>query len=127
MKVHTVVAATLLMASTPLANAADKVTQAGSFGDFEAAFCTTDMTSEHVFVVPSAVFSEHSAVNCSTGEFGLRTSEVADDPGHAVYNIDPPSGVQNAFDCDAKADVGMTVVALNCLPVSAETSDHNKT
>jgi len=47
-------------------------------------------------------------------------------PGHNVYNVDPPAGAKNVLDCDAKADVGMLNVALNCMPVTEETTEHVK-
>lgn len=28
---------------------------------------------------------------------------------------------------DAKADIGMTIIGLNCIPASQETEDHEKT
>jgi len=38
----------------------------------------------------------------------------------------PPHGSKQGFDCDGKADIDMTTVAINCLPVSQETKEHRK-
>ncbi len=109
------------------ANAGDLVSQAGNYAEFKEQFCAASRDGEHIFVVPAAMFSEQKGVTCADGESGLRVSEPADDPGHTVFNIDPPHGVETAFDCDGKADTGMTMVALNCIPASAEAADHKKT
>lgn len=109
------------------AGADELVSQAGDFAEFEQQFCDASREGEHIFVVPAAVFSEQESVTCEDGESTLRTSEPEDDPGHVVFNIDPPHGVEMAFDCDGKADIGMATVALNCLPASAEQAGHEKT
>lgn len=106
-------------------SAGDSVSQASSFEEFSQQFCAASQAGEHVFVLPAKVFAEHTSLTCDSGEFTLRTGEPTDDPGHTVYNIDPPSGVDLALDCDAKADTGMSVIALNCLSVAAESEDHD--
>ena len=120
-------AAAIVAAATGSALADHAVVEADSFDAFQEAFCAADHDHEHIFVVPIAMFDEHESFACDSGTFGLRKSEPADDPGHGVYNVDPPHGVDSAFDCDAKADIGMTNIALNCIPVSMETEDHDKT
>lgn len=101
--------------------------RAPSMDAFQAAFCGASRSSAHIFVVPLNIFEDGAKMSCSFGDYTMRMTEPSDDPGHVVLNIDPPSGVADAFDCDAKADIGMAEVALNCLPANAETVDHRKT
>ena len=92
--------------------------------DFQSAFCAADRSSQHIFVLPLATFSEGATVTCEHGTSSLRLTEPSDDPGHLLVNIDPPDGVEDGFDCDGKADEGMSLVAINCLPENLESSDH---
>ena len=115
----------VLMLGTAAAHAGH-VDEAGDATEFIDAFCAASHEEQHIFVVPAAVLTGQSAISCDDGESAIRTSEPADDPGHMVFNIDPPEGSQSGLDCDGKADVGMTLVALNCLPVSMETTEHPK-
>lgn len=112
--------------STAAVAAPDKtVSRAKNFKGFSKDFCAASRASEHIFVVPIAVFDKRS-VKCDDGESTLRKEEPKDDPGHLVLNIDPPSGSKESFDCDGKADIDMTFVAINCLPVGQETKEHRK-
>ncbi|MCP4381662.1 MAG: hypothetical protein GY798_09655 [Hyphomicrobiales bacterium] len=120
----TLVASGLVIMTAGFA-AADQVSQADNFDQFTEQFCAAGLDEQHIFIVPASVFSE-SAVSCEAGESMIRTSEPADDPGHMVLNIDPPKGSESGLDCDGKADVGMTMVAVNCLPASMEATDHAK-
>lgn len=105
---------------------AQTVNQAANAAEFNEQFCAADHTGQHIFVLPMAVFSDEKSVTCDNGESMLRTAEPADDAGHIVLNIDPPSGAETAFDCDGKADEGMTTVAINCLPADMESAMHPK-
>lgn len=117
----------LMGLTTPvLAASGQPVSQAASFEEFSKQFCSAKRDAPHVFVVPSAVFSENKSVKCEDGESQFRMSEPSSDPGHAVFNIDPPKGSKASFDCDGKADIGMKTVAINCFPVSMETKSHPK-
>lgn len=111
---------------TPAA-ASDLVTEVLDPVAFEEAFCVASRDRPHIFVVQASMFVETRSVLCQDGVSTLHSSVSADDPGHTVFSIDPPHGVENAFNCDGKADTGMAVVALNCIPVSAETAAHRKT
>ena len=91
---------------------------------FTAAFCAADRSTQHIFVVPMSVFQAGGDLTCDDGTSTLRMTEPSDDPGHAVVNIDPPEGVANGFDCDGKADLGMSLIAINCLPANLESADH---
>ncbi len=102
------------------------VSQAASYEDFSKQFCAAKADAAHIFVVPAAIFSQHKSVKCDGGESQLRMSQPKDDPGHTVFNIDPPKGSKSSLDCDGKADTGMTTVALNCFPVAKETATHPK-
>ena len=91
---------------------------------FTAAFCAADRSTQHIFVVPMSVFQAGGDLTCDDGTSTLRMTEPSDDPGHAVVNIDPPEGVADGFDCDGKADLGMSLIAINCLPANLESADH---
>ena len=93
---------------------------------FTAKLCSADKSVEHVFVVPVAVFKNSGEVDCDFDKYTLRYINDKTDPGHVLYNIDPPKGVSKAFDCDAKADEGMKNIGVNCLPVDKESSDHHQ-
>ena len=117
-------ASAITLASAGVAVSADYVTQTTGYEDFSAKFCATERTDQHIFIVPTTVFGETASVTCDDGDSMLRTGEPADDPGHTVYNIDPPEGSESGFDCDGKADTGMSLVAINCLPADMESADH---
>ena len=122
--------ATVLIFGVALATAAhgasNTVSQATNAEEFAEQFCAASRAAQHIFVLPLAVFSEQNSVTCKDGESKLRSAEPKDDPGHLVLNVDPPHGSKESFDCDAKADIDMTLVAVNCLPVSQETKEHRK-
>ena len=108
----------------PGALADDLVSDTRDADDFAAAFCAADRSTQHIFVVPMSVFQAGGEVTCDDGTSTVRMTEPADDPGHAVVNIDPPDGVADGFDCDGKADLGMSLIAINCLPANLESADH---
>ncbi|MEM1360787.1 MAG: hypothetical protein AAGF94_03635 [Pseudomonadota bacterium] len=111
--------------AAPTALAADSlVSDTRTSEDFKTAFCAADRSTQHIFIVPMSVFQTGGELSCDDGTSTLRMSEPSEDPGHAVVNIDPPSGVENGFDCDGKADLGMSLVAINCLPANLESADH---
>lgn len=115
----------VLLPATAYGAAHKTVSQAANFEEFTEQFCAAKRDAQHIFVVPVAVFKEPS-VKCDDGESKLRTTEPSDDPGHMVFNVDPPSGSKESFDCDGKADIAMTTVAINCLPVAKEAASHPK-
>ncbi|MEM8818727.1 MAG: hypothetical protein AAGE90_04255 [Pseudomonadota bacterium] len=110
--------------ATPALAADSLVSDTRSAEAFTAAFCAADRLTQHIFVLPTAAFSDGGRVACPHGTSGMRVAVPADDPGHLVLNIDPPDGVADGFDCDGKADEGMSLVAINCLPANLETADH---
>ncbi len=126
-KIAGLVASLALLAFAGSAMADGKVSQATSFDEFKQQFCGSPQDDEHIFILPVSVFTDHKSLECPIGTFVLRSGDPTDDPGHALYNIDPPHGVDDAYDCDAKADIGMTMIGLNCIPAGQETEDHEKT
>lgn len=90
-------------------------------------FCQANQSTEAVVIISTTALKSLKAIRCPLGEFQVRVRELnQEDPGHAVANIDPPKGVASAFDCDAKYDIGQSVVAFNCLRSSLESTDHIK-
>lgn len=108
----------------PAAFADDLVSDTRDADEFTSAFCAADRSNQHIFVLPMSVFQTGGDLTCDHGTSTLRMSEPSDDPGHAVVNIDPPEGVADGFDCDGKADLGMSLVAINCLPANLESANH---
>lgn len=105
---------------------AQLVTQVGDYAELSKKFCAASPSSEHIFVLPGAIFSKNKEITCDGGVSKLRMAEPGDDPGHVVFNVDPPHGSKEGLDCDGKADVGMAIVAINCFPKSKETTAHPK-
>lgn len=122
----TVLVSAITLASATAGAADDVVVTATDYADFGHKFCAVARDSERIFVLPAGIFVEQKSVTCSDGESMLRVSEPEEDPGHKVFNIDPPHGSKSGLDCDGKADIGMKIVAINCIPASSETSDHKK-
>ncbi|WP_172292553.1 hypothetical protein [Pseudoruegeria sp. HB172150] len=121
---RTTVTAFALLASPALAQD-NLVSDTRSADDFAAAFCAADRSNQHVFILPMELFRDGGEVTCDDGVSTLRMSEPEHDPGHAEVAVDSPEGVEDAFDCDGKADLGMTLIAINCLPVNLETASHH--
>jgi hypothetical protein len=116
----------LAAACYPLAASAQGLLEAANYDEFAAAFCAADHTGQHIFAMPVGVMTENTGVECDNGVSQFRVAEPDDDPGHYVFNIDPPEGAEAGFDCDGKADVGMSAVAINCLPANMEAMEHPK-
>ena len=114
------------LASIGSATAGEMVSQVSGQSDFTKSFCAASREAPHIFVLPANLFDAQKSVTCSDGDSRLRVSEPQDDPGHRVYNIDPPHGSKSGLDCDGKADIGMAMVAINCIPADFETADHKK-
>ena len=116
----------LALATAAHGAANQMISQAANYDEFSKQFCSASRDAEHIFVLPSAVFSQQKSIKCDDGEYQLRVSEHQDDPGHNIFNIDPPHGSKASLDCDGKADIGMTTIAINCVPVAKETKSHPK-
>lgn len=91
-----------------------------------AVFCKANLKSEAIVILPSSVLRSLSTIRCSDGNFSVSKMNDSSDPGHSLVSIDPPKGKSNVLDCNAKYDLGLTSVALNCLRVSAEDRRHSK-
>lgn len=65
-------------------------------------------------------------MECPNGNAAIRFSEDPKDPRHALVNIDPPKVSGKGLDCDAKADIGLSLFALNFLEASMEAKQHKK-
>ena len=92
--------------------------------EVQPVFCAASKFHQAVFILPLKLVSEIDQLRCSQGVSVVRVTEPIDDPGHVLVNIDPPIGVSNTFDCDAKADKGMQAIAINCLRVDDESASH---
>jgi hypothetical protein len=104
----------------------NNVVYASSYQNFKAKFCSISPTREKIFVLPAVLFKNYQSMTCHAGVYRLRVNEPSEDMGHYVYNIDPPANVNNAFDCDGKADIGMKFIAINCYPVRKESASHSR-
>ena len=96
---------------------------------FQSIFCKLDPAKQsHPILTAGFDYKVKSITEFTCGDltYRVRVHPDKDDPGHNIYNVDPPSGVKNVLDCDGKADVGMLNIALNCMPISEETIEHVK-
>lgn len=91
-----------------------------------AVFCKANLKSEAIIILPSSVLRSLSAISCQDGNFIVRKRNDSSDPGHSLVSIDPPKGKSNVLDCNAKYDLGLTSVALNCLRFNAVDKRHSK-
>lgn len=83
-----------------------------------------NVSSEKNIIIPSSKFEDNNnTIKCKNKVYNLRKSKSNDDPGHTIYNVDPPNN--NSYDCDGKADDGIKNIAMNCLPVRDESQSHN--
>ena len=92
--------------------------------EVQPAFCTASKNHQAIFILPLKLVKEIDQISCPQGVSSVRVTELKTDPGHVLVNVDPPSGVKDTLDCDAKADVGMQAVAINCLKVGQESASH---
>jgi len=93
---------------------------------FQAIFCKLDPAKQSHPIIPADVYKDAAGKEFTCGDltYRVRVHPDKDDPGHNIYNVDPPGDVKNVLDCDGKADVGMRDIALNCMPISEETIEH---
>ncbi len=93
---------------------------------FQAIFCKLDPAKQSHPIIPADVYMEAAGkeFTCNDLTYKAKVMPAEGDTGHNLYNVDPPGDVKNALDCDAKADVGMKNIALNCMPISEETVEH---
>lgn len=81
---------------------------------------------ERIFLVSADIFEKNKlSFNCPhMSNFIMQKMKSEDDPGHFIYYVESPKGSKNTYDCDAKADIGMKVIGLNCYPTSKEVPTH---
>ena len=92
--------------------------------EVEPTFCTASKNHQAIFILPVKLVKQINQLRCPQGISNVRVTSLSEDPGHILVNIDPPKGVTNTLDCDAKADMGMQAIGLNCLRVGQESSSH---
>ncbi|MEM9243636.1 MAG: hypothetical protein AAGA27_06220 [Pseudomonadota bacterium] len=109
------------------AKSSTPVFKAQDYQTFSKQFCGASSKQAAIFALPSAIFTHHNNVDCGKlGVYSLRANELSSDPGHIIYNIDPPKHAKQGFDCDGKADIGMKIIAINCYPVNLISADHHR-
>ena len=92
----------------------------------EMSICMDHEYPSKVLVVDTTLLKSVKTLNCKTGPAAVRVTEDSQDPGHLIVNIDPPKGDPRGFDCDAKADINVEFIGLNCLEADYESSSHKK-
>lgn len=112
----------LLLPQLSVANPQDAIER------FQTIFCKLDPAKQSNPTIPADVYQGTVGKEFTCGDltYKVRVTYDTSDPGHNIYNIDPPADVKKALDCDAKADTGMQNIALNCMPVSEEATEHVK-
>lgn len=98
----------------------------GAVEKFQSIFCKADPAKQSHPIIPADVYMAAAGKEFACGDLTYKIKVIPDegDTGHNLYNVDPPGDAKNALDCDAKADVGMKSIALNCMPISEETMEH---
>jgi len=93
---------------------------------FQSIFCKLDSAKQSHPIIPADVYKDAAGKDFTCGNLTYRVKVLSDknDPGHNLYNVDPPNNVKDALDCDGKADIGMRDIALNCMPILEETIEH---
>jgi len=79
-------------------------------------FCLADTRSEHILVLPAALFVDSEELVCPVGPYRLYRIVVHAEPDDLVYFIDPPFGATGRLACHGKAGRTMKIVAVNCRP-----------
>ena len=117
-----------LIASTEISANAQQanLTTAYNRQELTRAVCMYAGTTSKIIIGSMDLLKSTPYVECPNGQATIRFSEDPKDPGHALVNIDPPKGNSKGLDCDAKADIGLSFIALNCLEASMEAKQHNK-
>lgn len=117
-----------LIAGTELGVSAQQVNLVTSYNSSQLvrAVCMDAGTTSKIIVASMELMKRTPYVACQSGNAVIRIAEDLKDPGHVLVNIDPPRGAAKGLDCDAKADIGLSFVALNCLESGMEAKSHNK-
>lgn len=89
---------------------------ASSPAELQEKFCAADATTEHVLVLPAALFVDSEELICPVGPYKLYRILEHNDPDDFEYYLDPPFGTTGRLGCDGKGGRTMTYVAVNCRP-----------
>lgn len=92
------------------------IVQAKDHKELNKKWCTASPDTDHIFIVPAALFVDSRELICDSGAYKLYRVVAADDPDDFEYYIDPPFGKENRLGCDGKAGLKMKVIAVNCRP-----------
>lgn len=96
---------------------AASIMEVESHAALQEAFCAADADSEHIIVLPAAMFVDARELICPAGPYKLYRIQENKDPDDFEYYIDPPFGAKGRLACDGKAGRAMRVIAVNCRPV----------
>lgn len=113
---------TALIPDGPAATAAGadpaqpSIITASSPAELQEKFCAADPTSEHVLVLPAAMFVDSEELICPVGPYKLYRILEHNDPDDFEYYLDPPFGTTGRLGCDGKGGRTMKFVAVNCRP-----------
>lgn len=110
--------AMVIAAAGQPAAAGDEVSiiQVTSPAALQEKFCAADPTSEHVLVLPAAMFVDSEELICPVGPYKLYRILEHNDPDDFEYYLDPPFGTTGRLGCDGKGGRTMKWVAVNCRP-----------
>ena len=89
---------------------------ASSPAELQEKFCAADATTEHVLVLPAAMFVDSEELICPVGPYKLYRILEHNDPDDFEYYLDPPFGTTGRLGCDGKGGRDMKFVAVNCRP-----------
>lgn len=112
-----VVAAAFMAGSGVRADTAQpSIITVSSPAELQEKFCAADATTEHVLVLPAAMFVDSEELICPVGPYKLYRILEHNDPDDFEYYLDPPFGTTGRLGCDGKGGRSMTYVAVNCRP-----------
>lgn len=101
----------------PAAAADASIIQIAGRETLQRQFCEADTRTEHILVLPAALFVDGRELLCPAGPYKLYRIVGHADPDDFVYFIDPPFGSTGRLACDGKAGRSMQMIAVNCRPV----------
>jgi hypothetical protein len=104
------------VAAIALAAPAASIIEVSDQEELRRQFCAADARTEHILVLPAALFVDSEELVCPVGPYRLYRIVVHAEPDDLVYFIDPPFGSAGRLACDGKAGRTMKVVAVNCRP-----------
>lgn len=117
-----------LIAGTEISVSAQQVNLMTAYNPSQLvrAVCMDAGMTSKIIIASMELMKSTPYVACQSGNAVIRFITDQKDPGHVLVNVDPPKGTIKGFDCDAKADIGLNFIALNCLESSMEDKSHSK-